>query len=138
MSYSKALSAAFLAIILCVCSAAPSFAQADTETADVKPTQQETLKLVEVRFVCLMTDRSFDEEQIPVNIDGIIYYGCCNNCVKNLKEQEENRYAVDPVSKKRINKATAVIGASADNSVYYFESEENLKRFDPEKHLTIK
>ncbi len=133
MRNSKALSVTFLSLVWCVCGITTSFAQETTETN----TEQTTalLKQVEVRFVCMQTNKAFDKEQVPVTIDGVVYFGCCDNCNKTLSSKEESRYATDPVSKKRINKAEAVVGAAADNSIYYFESVENLKAFDPEKHL---
>ena len=136
MKFSKILSASFLAMTLCICGVNTSFAQETTETKTEQTTA--ALKQVEVRFVCMQTNKAFDKEQIPVTIDGVVYFGCCNNCNRNLSSQEENRYALDPVSKKRINKADAVVGADADNSIYYFESVENLKAFNPEKHLAAK
>ena len=90
-----------------------------------------SLDKVENRFVCMITDKVFEEEQIPVTVNGIKYYGCCNMCVEKLNTQVESRYAIDPISQKRINKAKAVIGADSDNNIYYFESLENLKQFDP-------
>jgi YHS domain-containing protein len=39
--------------------------------------------------------------------------------------------AIDPVSKKKVDKATAIIGVDADENAYYFESAENLKQFKP-------
>ncbi len=133
MRNSKVLSVIFLSLALCVCGMTTSFAQETTETN----TEQTTalLKQVEVRFVCMQNNKAFDKEQVPVTIDGVVYFGCCDNCNKTLSSKEENRYALDPVSKKRINKAEAVVGAAADNSIYYFESVENLKAFDPKKHL---
>jgi len=40
------------------------------------------------------------------------------------------RQAVDPVSKKTVDKATAVIGAQPDGSVLYFENAANLARYN--------
>ncbi len=133
MRNSKALSVTFLSLALCVCGMTTSFGQETTETKTEQTKAH--LKQVEVRFVCMQNNKAFDKEQVPVTIDGVVYFGCCDNCNKTLSSKEENRYALDPVSKKRINKAEAIVGAAADNSIYYFESVENLKAFDPEKHL---
>ena len=39
--------------------------------------------------------------------------------------------AVDPVSGKIVDKATAVIGRTADGRVMYFENTRNLERYAP-------
>jgi YHS domain-containing protein len=36
---------------------------------------------------------------------------------------------VDPVSGKKVDKATAVVGVEKAGNVYFFESVENLERF---------
>jgi YHS domain-containing protein len=37
--------------------------------------------------------------------------------------------AIDPVSGKEVDKAEAVIGIDKAGNVYFFQSEENLKKF---------
>ena len=41
------------------------------------------------------------------------------------------RQATDPVSGKPVDKARAVIGRTADDEVFYFESAANLRRYKP-------
>ncbi|NIP38298.1 MAG: hypothetical protein GWO07_12990 [Candidatus Dadabacteria bacterium] len=96
----------------------------NSTTADTGLTQ------VESKYVCMITNKLFADEQIEVDIDGKKYYGCCEMCKGRLEQNIANRKAFDPVSGKEVDKATAVIGAAANNSVYYFESEENLKSFN--------
>jgi YHS domain-containing protein len=79
--------------------------------------------------VCMVNNKLFDKDQVPVEVDGKTYYGCCEMCKQALKTKPEMRTAVDPVSKKQVDKATAVIGAQPDGSVLYFESEANLQKF---------
>ena len=89
------------------------------------------LTKVENKKVCMVTNKLFEKDQIPVSVEGKTYYGCCEMCKAKLENSVAQRSAVDPISKKQVDKATAVIGAAGDGSVFYFESEENLKKFQP-------
>jgi YHS domain-containing protein len=84
---------------------------------------------VEPKLVCMVNNAVFDKEQIPVEVEGKTYYGCCQMCKKALTEKAELRVAVDPVSGKQVDKAKAVIAAEADGSVVYFESEANFEKY---------
>jgi len=86
---------------------------------------------VEAKYVCMPNNKRFDKEQLRIEIEDKTYYGCCKMCVSMLQVDPKVRTAIDPVSGKKVDKAEAVIGAAADNSVYYFENEENLKKFEP-------
>lgn len=88
------------------------------------------LSEIESKYVCMINNQSFDKEQIPIEIDGKTYYGCCQMCEAKLKGDPSSRMAVDPISGKEVDKATAVIGTTPDGAVYYFESEKNLKAFN--------
>lgn len=88
-----------------------------------------SLAAVATSEVCMVNDRFFAREQIPVEVEGKTYYGCCEGCKQRLAEDESVRYAVDPVSGERVDKATATIAARPDDSVLYFASEENLRRY---------
>lgn len=57
------------------------------------------------------------------------YFGCCAGCERKIRGDPRVRAAVDPVSGRVVDKATAVIGALPDHKVFYFENEENLRRF---------
>ena len=85
---------------------------------------------VESNFVCMINNRSMSNEQIPVAIDGKTYYGCCPMCKERLAKDEESRYAIDPVSGKKVDKATAVIGALPGAAVLYFENQKNFDRYN--------
>lgn len=91
--------------------------------------ESSTLKKVEPQYVCMINNKLFDKEQIPVTVAGKTYYGCCPMCKEKLEKSEEARTAIDPVSKKKVDKATAVIGAAPDGTVFYFENEANLKKY---------
>ena len=82
-------------------------------------------------LVCMVNNMYMGSAQIAVPINGKIYYGCCAKCVQDLNADESTRYAVDPFSKKRVDKAKAYILISPDmtGSVLYFESEKNVKEY---------
>ena len=85
---------------------------------------------VEPIKVCMINDRSMANDQIPVAIEGKTYYGCCAMCKERLEKDKESRYAVDPVSGKKVDKAKAVIGALPGAVVLYFENETNLNKYN--------
>lgn len=109
-----------------------SLAGAIAATAQSADADQEepALQQVEATFVCMITNRHFDTEQIAVPVGDNTYYGCCEMCVKTLNEDEDSRYGVDPVSGARVDKSTAVLGATPDGTVHYFESVETLRAYD--------
>lgn len=90
---------------------------------------QPVISPIDSKYVCMINNQSFNKEQIPVEVDGKTYYGCCQMCEAKLKSDSGSRTAVDPVSGNDVDKATAIIGAAPDGTVYYFESEQNLKAF---------
>ena len=87
------------------------------------------LKQVESKYVCMITNKLFADEQIEVDIEGNKYYGCCEMCKGKLENDLASRKSFDPVSGKEVDKATSVIGAANDGKVYYFENEENFKSY---------
>ncbi len=86
------------------------------------------LTKVEAKKVCMVNEQDMKKDQIPVEVDGKTYYGCCEMCKKALADNPEKRVATDPVTGKTVDKATAVIGAQDDGRVWYFESEESLAK----------
>jgi YHS domain-containing protein len=98
-------------------------------TEGAQGNSQTSLKQVESKYVCMVTNQLYDKEQIPVAVEGKMYYGCCQMCEAKLKEDPSSRMATDPVSGKEVDKSTAVIGAAPDGKVYYFESIEDLRAF---------
>lgn len=87
------------------------------------------LKKVDNEKVCMVTDMYFGKKQIPVTHQGKTYFGCCENCKETLAKEPKARTAIDPISGKSVDKATAYIVAREDNSVLYFENEKTFKRF---------
>lgn len=104
---------------------AAGLAQAAGETTPVTP----ALKKVETKKVCMINNQLFEKDQIPVQVQGRTYYGCCEMCKERLAQDAAARTAVDPVTGKNVDKATAVIAAKPDGNVLYFESDGTLQRF---------
>ena len=111
------------ALLFTLLVAAAAFAQ-----NDVKPSGK--LTRVETKMVCMINEHAMGKEQIPVEIEGRTYYGCCEMCKKALAENAEKRVAVDPVSGKQVDKAVAVIASQEDGRVFYFENEANLAKYN--------
>jgi YHS domain-containing protein len=104
---------------------------AGAQDGSQKP-KEEPLVQVEAKYVCMINNQVFNKEQIAIEVENKTYYGCCQMCKDKLSNDAESRIATDPVSGKKVDKAKAVIGASPDGQVFYFENVENLKRFKPD------
>jgi YHS domain-containing protein len=100
----------------------PAFAQGSGDaTTALTPIKSE--------YVCMVNNAAFDKPQIPVEVNGKTYYGCCPMCKERLAKDASARTATDPVSGKSVDKAEAIIGKAPDGSVYYFENEGNMKQY---------
>jgi hypothetical protein len=81
--------------------------------------------------VCMVNNRFMNSEQIAVPINEKTYYGCCEGCVKMLKEEPSSRVTYDLLSGEDIDKAIAFIigkpGTTGD--VLYFKSEANAVEY---------
>ena len=78
----------------------------------------------------MINDDSYLSEQILVQVDGKDYYGCCMGCKAKLENDPSSRFAIDPISGNRVDKAIAAIGTAPNKDVYYFESLENFESFE--------
>lgn len=133
-----ALPLCLLTLLACSPSAkqpAPAEEQAPLATKTepaAQPTQAaptEAAKLTRVTdpsTVCMVNDQHMGNAQIPVQVDGKTYYGCCKMCESRLNSDAQVRLSHDPVNNHEVDKATAVIAKDASGKVLYFESEETL------------
>lgn len=80
--------------------------------------------------ICMVTNTAFDKDQIPVQVKGRTYYGCCEMCKGELEKDSKQRVAIDPVSRKKVDKSQAVIGVASNGGVVYFESIEHLEKYN--------
>ena len=105
--------------------------QNDSEQTIRSSSANNKYEIVEHEKVCMVNDRFMGVKQIPIEADGITYYGCCQNCVKKIQENQENvRYSKDPLSGEQVDKATAVIlKNNEDGSVKYFSSKKSAEEF---------
>jgi len=77
----------------------------------------------------MINNEFMSKKLIPVEVDGKTYYGCCQACYSMLKNDAKARRAVDPVSGKQVDKATAVIGSLPNGKVFYFENESSFTSY---------
>jgi hypothetical protein len=79
--------------------------------------------------VCMVNNQFMGRPQIPVQVDGRTYYGCCAMCKGRLQGDAAARSAIDPVTNATVDKALAVIGKTATGSVLYFENLEHFQTY---------
>jgi YHS domain-containing protein len=87
-------------------------------------------KVEDNKKICMVTNRAYDKPQIPVTVNGKTYYGCCEMCKTTLTNNPNQRTAVDPVSKKKVDKSEAVIGVTANGGVVYFQNDKDLDAYN--------
>ena len=101
-------------------------APAPTQTA-VQPTA--LTRIEDPSTVCMINDQHMGVAQIPVQVEGRTYYGCCQMCEAKLKTNPQARLGTDPVSQKQVDKATAVLAKDASGKVLYFENSANMQAY---------
>ncbi|MBK6690545.1 MAG: hypothetical protein IPG45_39120 [Deltaproteobacteria bacterium] len=80
-------------------------------------------------LVCMVNNQFMGRSQIPIEVDGRTYYGCCEMCKGRLGSDPSSRVSTDPVSGSTVDKATAVIGRSSDGRTFYFESDQTFAAY---------
>jgi YHS domain-containing protein len=80
-------------------------------------------------LVCMVNNTYMGKAQIPVEVQGKTYFGCCPMCKERLANEPDTRTAVDPVTGETVDKATAVIAKDADGNVRYFANQANLRGY---------
>ncbi len=80
----------------------------------------------------MVNDQLMGKEQIPVLVDGRTYFGCCPGCKERLQKDAKIRTAVDPVTGRSVDKASAVIGVRRTGDVLYFENHANFETYQLE------
>lgn len=79
--------------------------------------------------ICMMQDSVQPREGLEYKHEGKSYWLCCSMCEAKFKESPDTyANAVDPVSGKKVDKATAPIYAYQGRA-FFFESDVNLKKF---------
>ena len=124
------MSARRLALSLaCVVALVPGLATAGEKGEATRA----SLKKVEAKKVCMVNNQVFEKDQIPIQVEGRTYYGCCEMCKERLAKDSRARTAIDPVTGKQVDKATAFIAALPDGSVLYFANQASFERYTSEK-----
>lgn len=96
----------------------------------VSPAAPEGLSRVDdVSQVCMVTNQFMGTKQIPVEVGGKTYFGCCEMCKGRLANEPETRTAKDPVTGETVDKATAVIARDDDGKLLYFASTDTMARY---------
>lgn len=92
---------------------------------------QTTYEIVPNDKVCMVNDRFMGVEQIPIDVEGTTYYGCCQGCVDKLQKNIDNvRFGSNPINDVKVDKANAVIVQDkSKGSVYYFASKQDAQSF---------
>jgi YHS domain-containing protein len=86
-------------------------------------------RVTDASQVCMVNDQFMGAPQIPVQVEGRTYFGCCAMCKEKLEKQTAARTAQDPVTGEPVDKASAVIVKDASGKVLYFASEATLRRY---------
>ena len=88
-------------------------------------------EIVSNEKVCMVNDRYMVVKQLPVEVDGIIYYGCCENCVAKIQNNiGDVRYGKDPITGDKVDKANAIIVQNKKNGVvFYFKTKDIANTF---------
>ena len=84
--------------------------------------------------VCMVNNQFMGRSQIPVQVDGKTYYGCCAMCKGRLQSDAAARTAIDPVTNAAVDKASAVIGKTTSGAVLYFANREHFQSYARRAH----
>src|SRR5690554_3931710 len=81
-------------------------------------------------LVCMVNNEYMGKKQFEVEFEGKTYYGCCQMCKERIPKDESVRVAIDPLSKKQVDKATALIAVTDDRGeVSYFENKATYTNY---------
>ncbi len=86
-------------------------------------------RVTDVSQVCMVTNQYMGTAQIPIEVEGKTYFGCCEMCKGRLANEPATRQATDPVSGATVDKATAVIARQPDGKLLYFASADTFGRY---------
>ena len=108
---------------------APEAVQAAPAQAPSAAEAEALTRVDDPSAVCMVNNQYMGTPQIPVTVEGKIYYGCCQMCESRLQQDASARLGLDPVSKRSVDKATAVMARDARGRILYFENEENFRNY---------
>lgn len=82
--------------------------------------------------ICMVDDvYQGDYPTLPVAVNSKTYYGCSQKAIRDLTTNDSLQFAIDPVSKNKIDKATAIImiHPKKDGKVMYFGSKQTYNKY---------
>lgn len=82
--------------------------------------------------ICMVDDIfQGDFPSIPVSIENKTYYGCSQKATRDLTTVDSLRMAIDPMSKEKVDKATAIVAIhpDKDGKVMYFGSKDTYNKY---------
>jgi YHS domain-containing protein len=97
--------------------------------AQAEPAKKGLTRIDDPSTVCMVNDHFMGSPQIPVPVGDKTYYGCCEMCEGKLQADPSVRLGIDPVSKRPVDKALAVLAMDGTGKIFYFESEESLRAY---------
>ena len=81
-------------------------------------------------LVCMVNDEYMGKKQFVVNFEEKTYYCCCQMCKERIPKDQSVRVAIDPFSKKQVDKATALIAITGTHGeVSYFENKATYTNY---------
>ena len=86
-------------------------------------------RVADLSQVCMVNDQFMGRPQIPVEVDGRTYFGCCAMCQQRIQSEPAVRAAQDPVTGEPVDKARAIIVQDAAGKLFYFASEATLRDY---------
>lgn len=131
MKIFKLLSIVAVATVLFIgCNSKNETNSATQTTSIVNKNTPQKGEHVPSNLVCMVNDAYMGKQQLEVPFEGKMYYGCCKMCQERIPTDESVRYATDPHTLVKVDKATAYIVLIGDNGeVAYFENEGNYLKF---------
>lgn len=87
------------------------------------------LSRVDMSKVNMVTNRVADKALSAVTVDGSTYYVPNKDYEAAFNMNLSLRFAVDPITSKRIDKSEALVLADSEGRVFYFESEKTYRDF---------
>jgi YHS domain-containing protein len=93
------------------------------------PASSALTRVTDRSLVCMVNNQFMGQPQIPIEVEGRTYYGCCEMCKGRLGSDPSSRVGTDPVSGNTVDKATAVIGKTDDGRTLYFENDQTFAAY---------
>ncbi|MEO7989290.1 MAG: hypothetical protein ABI663_07095 [Chryseolinea sp.] len=80
--------------------------------------------------ICMASDIYLEEQLIKVPSGNKMYYACSEHCVHQLSI-DSVRFSIDPITRKKIDKAFAVVSLHPDKTgkIIYFESKASFEKY---------